>query len=112
MRFIATLQNLISDIYCGTYVKKHPLLGYVTLNSDATMEHETLCQRSNSYSRNNRTVRSGVFCTDRVLSNTIYIMKESRRLFIPETSCFPIEISCIGLVSANFRDFKVVPVFN
>jgi hypothetical protein len=55
--------------------KKLPLLGYVTVKRDATMEHEMLCQRSNSYSRNNTIVRSAVFCTDRGLSNIQYVMK-------------------------------------
>jgi hypothetical protein len=39
------------------------ILGYGTINNDATMEHETPRQRSNSYARNIRgIVKSGVFC--------------------------------------------------
>jgi hypothetical protein len=39
------------------------LLSYGTVNSDATMEHETRRQRSNSYARKIRgIVRSGVLC--------------------------------------------------
>jgi hypothetical protein len=67
--------GVMTDIYCGMYVKKHWLLGYVTVKSEATIEYDTLCQRSTSYSRNNRTVGSGVFCTDRVLSNIQYAVK-------------------------------------
>jgi hypothetical protein len=33
--------------------------------NDTRVEHETLHQCSNSYSRNNRTFRSGVFCAAR-----------------------------------------------
>jgi hypothetical protein len=63
------------------YAKKRPLLGYVAVKNDATMEHELKCQRSNSYSHNNRrTVGSGVFCTDRVLSNTQYAVKGEQAL--------------------------------
>jgi hypothetical protein len=41
--------------------KRCPLLGYGTINSDVTMEHEMQCQRNNSYACNNTgIVRSGV----------------------------------------------------
>jgi hypothetical protein len=49
MKFIPILLNLILDTYFGMFANKLLLLGYVTVKRDATIEHEMLCQRSNSY---------------------------------------------------------------
>jgi hypothetical protein len=74
-RILGTDSLKDGEIWHGEW-KMHLLLGYGTIKSDATMEHETLRQRSNSYSRNNRrTVGSGVFCAVRLGG---YMTKEYR----------------------------------
>jgi hypothetical protein len=53
--------------------KRRPLLGYGTVNSDATMEHETQRQRGNGYASNNRGIVG-----NSVLCGSVHISRESK----------------------------------